>query len=197
MDAWHHTHVKILQSFVGKERRAVWGEFFERIRKASYLSLGASQTGNTTLLRIRVPSGWMTPRRSLVRHELKLETYRLKSENGGNYIIGEILKQFISLPISVLLDYGHPSELIYHSNIGDAFAKPICEEARKRGITFLDDVVKSVFSQKIGAKQDAHQLKRAMEDFEKAVAIALSQGASFSDMEKILQEKAISSVMES
>ena len=192
MDKWHHTGVKVRDSFKSAKFSSAWDSFFELIRGGSCLSLGTTATGNFTLLRVRVGGE---------RHELKIETYLLKeSIHRGNYhILNRILFTFFTTKISFndIKVFLCPSEPIWTFNVGEAFFEPVCEEARKRGITFIDDVMKFVFSHPIGVKQDAHQLQRAMDDFKKAVVIALERGASFSDMENILKEKAVSSVMES
>jgi hypothetical protein len=189
MGEWDQTRPKIRATFHSAKWRGHWAIFFDAMKDASFMSLGASRTGNQTLLRVRV---------SGKRHELRLETHILRGTKGREHVVGSLIQKFFFGEKSALIrDVESPGEFLWERSMGDAMMEPVMAEARERGIRFLDDIAAEVFSQAIGARQQAYQLEGAMGEFKQAVKAALGKGASFTDMEDILKEMAVLSVMES
>jgi len=189
MGEWDQTRPKIRATFRSAKWRGQWALFFDAMKDASFMSLGASRTGNQTLLRVRVNGR---------RHELRLETGALRGTKGREHVVGALIQKFfVGEPGVLVRDVESPGEWLWERSMGDAFMEPVMAEARARGVRFLDDIAAEVFSQNIGAKQQAYQLEGAMDEFKNAVKAALGKGASFTDMEDILKEMAVLSVMES
>jgi hypothetical protein len=183
MGEYDQTRPKVRASFRSPNFRGAWDLFFEAMAGASCMSVGASRTGNQTLLRIRVNGK---------RNELRLETRDLKTAIGTHTVVGELLKRFLMCDRHQLI-----RGVSLERNMGAAFAAPVLTEARARGVRFLDDCVAFVFEQEIGRRQEEYQLGVAMGEFRTAVRAALDKGASFSDMEDVLKEMAVLTVMES
>jgi len=189
MGEYERTKAQIRASFGSPKWRGPWALFFDSLQGASCMSVGASRTGNQTLLRVRVGKK---------RHELRLETRDLRGTRGAEHVVGELLKKFIPCDKNELIAAVEmPGESLWVMNMGFAFSDPVRAEALNRGVRFLEDAVSFVFSQNVGARQDAYQLDGAMGEFKNAVKAALQKGAAFSDMETVLKEMAVLSVMES
>lgn len=189
MGEWDRTRPKIRATFHSQRWRGPWALFFDGLRDASFMSLGASRTGNQTLLRVRFGGK---------RQELRLDTHSLKGPKGPEHVVGALLQKFLYCEKGLMLkDVESPGEFLWERSMGDAFFEPVMTEARSRGVRFMDDVLAAVLTHNIGARQDAYQLEGAMSEFKSAVRVALDKGASFTDMETVLREMAVLTVMES
>jgi len=167
----------------------MWDLFFDQLRDASCMSVGASRTGNQTLLRIRVGGK---------RHELRIDTGYLKGARGPEHVVGEILRRFFPGERSELIrDVQSGTEFVWERTMGPAFSEPVRAEARVRGIRFLDDAAAFVFKHAVGARQAAFQRSAAMEEFRTRVREAIRLGGSYAEMEDVLKEESVRSVMES
>ncbi len=164
--------------------RGTWDLFFETLAASSFMSVGSSRTGNTTLVRIRVRGS---------RKELRLETTFLLGTKRANRVVEKVLQDLLpSKDVLDRLSVRAPVGLF----LGEALGEPVLEEARRRGIRVLDDLLAALSSTDVGAKKDRYQQSVAMDEFRQAVRNANHRGCSYDEMEALLKEEAVRAVMD-